>query len=259
MKHFIFTIVIIFCQFHFLFAQLIPHEYIVKMKIKKITEYSEGPLNDTNLNVLYFYKNGKFSQVIRYSSKKRYIDIGLDSNNIGSKIAFYTCYTYDNKGRKNFTASSWTSLSEPYIMTEEYFYSDDGDTTFVKRYNDKTGESHIWTDPHLNNRDSTVINKNCIAYFTTDKDTVLYKYSYHNNGVDSIIYSSDFAKYEYRYEVYRNGLLLDLGFLHRNSENNILISKYQIFFDKSGFPYKSSYYHYSSPEPFISEIKVETY
>jgi hypothetical protein len=148
-------------------------------------------------------------------------------------------------------------------MINEYFYSNDGDTTYVKSYNNTTGESHIWKSPHLNNRDSTIINKNCIAYISSNKDTLMYKFSYRQNDKDSIIYSynsSDLDKCNYSFEVYRTGLIVDLGYIsHKLIENNILTSKYQIFFNKLGFPYKSCYFDSLTLDTFESEIKVETY
>jgi len=83
---------------------------------------------------------------------------------------------------------------------------------------------------------------------------------YHENGKDSILYSQDLAKSYIYYKVFDNRLLVSLGNVNREpTDLNMLISNYRVFFDKSGLPYKSSYFHYSSTEPFISEIKIETY
>ena len=238
----------------------LPEKYIAKMKIKKLSEFELGPLNDTVLTKTYFYIDGKVSQRTRYMPRESQSDVDIDPNYINSNIAFYESYTYDSQGRLNFSASSWTGLKEPYILTDEYFYSNDGDTTYKKSYSYDSGESPIWKSPHLNKRDSVSIGRSCMAYFTSENDTILYKFAYTENGKDSILYSRDYVKSNYHYEVYENELLVDFGIIFRNpNELNDKISKYEIFFDESGLPYKSSNYHNSNNETFISKIEIETY
>lgn len=264
MRNLLLITLIIYFHLYTVMAQTagyrLPEKYIAKMKIKKLTEFELGPKKDTVFTITYFYKDGKVSQRTRYMSSEFQSVIDIDPNYINSKIAFYESYTYDNKGRLNFSAASWTGLKEPYILADEYFYSNDGDTTYKKSYSYNSGDGPIWKSPHLNRRDSAVIDRSCMAYFTSDKDTILYKYAYRANGKDSIIYSRDYAKSNYHYEVYENGSLVDFGIIFRNpNELNAIIPKYRIFFDKSGLPYKSSNYLNSNNESFISEIEIETY
>jgi hypothetical protein len=256
--------VLLFCKYHILFSQIagynIPKEYIAKMGIKKITECELAPLNDTTINLLYFNKKGEITQRTSYFSKDLNSDIGLDTNYKGNKVAFYECFTYDNKGRLKISSSSWTGIKEPYILINEYLYSNDGDTTYMKSFNDLTGESSIWTSPHLNNIDTVDINKNCIAFVCSNKDTIGYKFFYHLENIDSTIYSLDFNKSYYRYYVFKDQVLVKFGIMnHSQDGSNTLLSVYQLFFNNDGLPYKSSLFDNSKNSYFISEIKVETY
>lgn len=263
MRNLIFISTIVICILNTSTAQIagnrLPEKYIARMKIKKLTEFVIEA-TDTVYTVTYFYKDGKISQRTKYYSKSDHEYIGIDSGYNKSKVAYYESFIYDEKGRIHFTASSWTGLSEPYILTSEYLYSNDGDTTFMKSYSKDHGQCPIWTSPHLNIRDSAMINEHCSAFFTRNNDTVYYKFQYRNNNKDSLLFSRDLARTNYHFEVYQNGLLSNFGivsYLSEDSKN--LLYQHRILFDNIGMPYKSINYWQSDKKEFVSEIEIETY
>ncbi len=257
-------ILLFFFQINFSFAQLagsiIPKEYIEALKIKRITE-SDRLVNDTILRNTYFDKNGKISQITSKGYKNEVSKNEIDSCFSGNNFTFYECYTYDNKGRKNVSAASWTGLKDPYIMVTEYSYSLTGDTAYQKKTNSLTGACHILKDPNLQIiADTQVINNNCVVYLLSNKDTLYYRFQYNKNGLDSVIISRNFARSDYHYYTYKEGKLVHCGyFLYKEDDHDFLIGSFELLFDKEGLPYKSIDYHFSDKEPFTSTIGVETF
>lgn len=263
-NNFIITIKIILLSSGTVYAQMaasrLSPKYLAEMKIKKLIEFELDSKDDTIKTVTYFYRCGKIRQRTRFYSWELLSTSDIDSNFIGSRVAFYETYIYDDLDRINFIASSWTGLREPYIMTLEHLYSSDGDTTFIKGYNHSTGESHVSKSPHLNNRDTIKIDNNKTVILNSIKDTILYKFTFKEGTKDSIVYSWDVDMSDYYYEVYDNNKLLvhrDLVFDLEDPE--LLISEYHIFINESGMLFKSYYYHFSRKDSFESKIIIETF
>lgn len=238
----------------------LPQHYLAQMKVKMLMEYEKAPMNDTVLTVTYFYSDGKVRQRTRYNKRESLLPNDLDSNYLGLKVAFYEAYTYDTKNRITFVASTWSALMEPYITSTEYLYSTDGDTTYQIGYNHSTGENNIWKSPHLNKRDTVKIGSNKFAILNSKKDTIVFKSIYKYANKDSVVYALNSIGTSYHYEVYEDKKLVSFKIVALIEEKPTKkFNEYQMYFDESGLPYKSSYFHFSDEKPFICEIRIETF
>lgn len=222
-------------------SRLLPTEYIKQQKIMKIIEYKMDP-KDSMPYTEEFYPNGLKLQRSSYHLKNlKQHNMVLDTNNTSPYIIFYESYIYDNKNRCSFTSASWTGQKNPYIMMDEFSYSNDGDTTYSLRYNDAGEKSKkIWHISHDYIADTLIINPNFSIFRTRSLDTVGYKLTYKNANQDSIVYK--YPLFECTdYYVYNGKVLTSSGFIYTKEVKGkkVIWSTLKLIFDDNGYPYEA--------------------